>query len=506
MDGTLTQKQTVLLVEPPFYRLYDPEYSLDKYPLALGYLAEAMLRETPYKPVVFNADFFANPKPLNTAWMAERGSDRFQEKLKNPTDPIWDETFTLIDKIAPVAVCFTVKTQNAQAVVVLAERIKSAYPDLLIVVGGPAISLDLETVMQCQAIDIAIPGEGEATLVDLLNTISRQEKYDDVAGLVYRREGQLIRTPARELIADLDALGFPHEHAEDVLIDYEHYSPAAFRSIFAIRGCPYACHFCGSRYIWTRKVRFRSVDHVTEEINRLSKKGIRIIRFDDDTFGVRKEYILELCEAISRKCSKKMSWTCELHANLVDDEILRAMKKAGCYRVTLGVESGCDRILTAMKKMVTRQQLIDACEAIRRQRLELSAFIMFGYFGETVESIEETLDFLKIVKPNRVIYSIFTPYPGTDSWQEALDKGLLGADADHNLAHQRSGSTFCPDIDQETFSQMVVTLSKNIHKLNTRARCRQFVSPWRFRKNVQMAMQIGPKKIYKRINQLFRRQ
>jgi len=187
-------------------------------------------------------------------------------------------------------------------------------------------------------IDICVKGEGENTIVELLDAIESEKKFDSIQGIVYRKDGRIVENPSRKFINNLDSLCFPHESAPEVLKDYDQYPPTAFNKIFAIRGCPYNCSFCGSHKIWSRKVRFRSPENVVKEIKSLQKKGIRSVHFDDDTFGINKKYINKLCNALIADCPG-LKWSCEMHVNLCAEDTISLMRAAGCYSIQIGIAS-----------------------------------------------------------------------------------------------------------------------------------------------------------------------
>jgi radical SAM superfamily enzyme YgiQ (UPF0313 family) len=315
-------------------------------------------------------------------------------------------------------------------------------------------------------IDLSVIGEGENTIAELLNEIETQKKLDNIHGIVYRKDGQIFETTPREFIKDLDCLRFPHENASEVLKDYNQYSEKAFANIFAIRGCPYNCFFCGSRKIWSRKVRFRSVENVIKEIKGLQKLGLKFVHFDDDTFGINKKYIADLCNALKFKC-KGLRWSCEMHVKMVDEQTISNMKVAGCSLIQIGIESGNNEILSAMRKDITLEEALATCEIIKKQGIELETFFMVGFPQETEDTLNNTIAAMKKAKCDSICYSIFTPYPGTEAFEFCKKNGLIKDDYNVSLYnHQSPANCFSMNIAPERFRILVSKIEKMVDRKN----------------------------------------
>jgi anaerobic magnesium-protoporphyrin IX monomethyl ester cyclase len=306
-------------------------------------------------------------------------------------------------------------------------------------------------VLLCPDIDICVRGEGERTIVELLHAIESNGRLDKIRGITYKERLKVVGTPPREFIDDLDSLCFPHEAAPHVLKDYDRYPPTAFKHIFAVRGCPYNCFYCGSRNIWGRKVRFRSPANVVKEINNLRNRGLKSVNFEDDTFGVSRGYIRDLCSALMVDC-EGLRWSCELPVKLVNEEVISLMKAAGCNSIHMGIESGNDRILEAMRKGITVEEAIRACRIIKKHGIDLQLFFMVGFPQETEDTLADTVRLMKKITCDYLVYSIFTPYPGTESFEFCKENGLIGNDYDVSLYDHRSpANCFCVNMSPERF-------------------------------------------------------
>ncbi len=466
----------ILLIEPPFHRLFKATYSLDRCPLALGYLADAVKRNTDWLVQTCNADFVPGGELIKVSYMAGEGFENYRRNLKDTTADIWQEVRKTIEKCDPDVVGISAKTQNFTSACIVAALAKQAKPSTTVILGGPHPSMVGRDVLLCPDIDLAVCGEGERTIVELLGAIEADSDISQVAGVVYWRAGQIVQSPRRELIAELDSLGFPHEAARQSLLDYDRYPLGAFQYVFASRGCPHDCFFCGSRNIWTRKVRFRTPANVVEELQQLQKLGLRFVHFDDDMFGVTRKNLKQLCRAIAENCPQ-LRWSCEIHVKLVDNETITEMKRAGCFRVQLGIESGCDEILEEMRKGFTIDQAQAACRIIKKHGLQLHAFFMVGFPQETEQSLARTSQAMKTIAADRVLYSIFTPYPGTEAYDYCREKGLVGENIDLSMHfHQSPANCFCSQIPRQRFRQLVAEIEKNIDRRNSRRRIMEIFS------------------------------
>ncbi len=471
-----TKQRKILLIEPPFHRLFKETYSLDRYPLALGYLAGAVKKNTHWQVQTFNADFTPGGELIKVSYMAGEGFLNYRMNLENRDGKAWQNVRTVLEQFQPDFVGISAKSQNFTSAKIVAELARQANPRAVIIIGGPHPSMVGPEVLKYPEFDIAVRGEGERTIVELLQAIETGNDIATVNGIVYRKGSEILQTQPRELIEDLDVLDFPHASAAHTLLDYDKYPPTAFQFVFATRGCPFNCFFCGSRNIWSRKVRFRSPANVVAELKQLQRKGLRFVHFDDDTFGVTRKHIRELCSAIRLGCPN-LKWSCEIHVNLVDDETMAMMKRAGCFRIQLGVESGCNEILNAMRKGFVIEQAHKACRIIKNHGLELHVFFMVGFPQETEASLAQTAQAIATISADRVLYSIFTPYPGTEAYEFCRERGLVGETVDLSMHfHQSPENCFCQNIPRDKFRSLVAEIEKKVDSRNSKMRIREMFS------------------------------
>lgn len=472
------EQPRILLIEPPFYRLYKDTYSLAIYPLSLGYLAGAIKKDTSWSVMAYNADFSPRyEKIMRESYLTGAGFDNYLSNLKNKSGPIWKAIKSTIAEYNPTVVGISAKSQNFASAHIVAQIAKEINERTIVIMGGPHPSMVGSNLLVYPEIDICVKGEGENTIVELLDAIEHQRTFEGIQGIAYRRGGNIVENAPREPISNLDSLCFPHENAPEVLKDYDQYPPTAFSHIFAIRGCPFNCFFCGSRNIWARKVRFRSPENVVEEIKALQRKGIRYIRFDDDIFGTSKQYLDSLCTGLIAHCPK-LKWDCELHVKLINTQTIPLMKEAGCWQIQIGIESGNNEMLKKIRKHITIEEALSACKLVKEHGINVSAFFIVGFPWETEDTLNDTFTAMKLVECDSLVYSIFTPYPGTEAFELCKEKGLIDDNYDFSLYnHQSPANSFCINISPQRFRVLCLKIEKMVESKNRRDILKLVFSP-----------------------------
>ena len=199
----------VLFIEPPFYRLFKDAYSLDRYPLSLGYLAAAVRKKTDWEAMVYNADFFPHSETLEVSYFAGPGFDNYLNNLKNMSAPIWKQVKATIAEYRPTVVGISAKSQNFTSACIVAQLVKEIDEKITVIIGGPHPSMVGREVLKYPNVDLGVKGEGEVTIIELLNAIESGRSLDSIKGLIYRRGNLAVENPPREFIKDLDSLPFP---------------------------------------------------------------------------------------------------------------------------------------------------------------------------------------------------------------------------------------------------------------------------------------------------------
>ena len=318
-----------------------------------------------------------------------------------------------IGRFEPDIVGITSVTATFSSAVKVAHTIKESYPRALIVFGGPHVTiLDDQILREKKEVDVIVRGEGEQTVVDLARSVDGLKAIDEVGGITFRKNGQTVRTPDRPMIQNLDELPPPAYHYFP-LRKYRIFGKLGLPMITS-RGCPLQCTFCLVPRIAGNEFRARNVKKVVNELEWMRDQyKADFITFNDDIFTYNKDRVLDFCSEIKKR-NIKVPWDCQTRADCVSKEMLAKMKEANCQLVSFGVESGCQKILDAMKKGTTVRQNEIAIGLAKEAGLSVAVSLIVGYPGETAESLKQTFDFVRKTEPDDVYLYLATPYPTTE--------------------------------------------------------------------------------------------
>ncbi|MBI5572712.1 MAG: radical SAM protein [Desulfomonile tiedjei] len=298
---------------------------------------------------------------------------------------------------------------------------------LPVVIGGPHISLLPECLTR--DMDVGCIGEGEQTFSELLELFLDQGRFtpdalSDIAGIAYHEDGRVKVTPRRELIRNLDDV----PHPKRSLIGY-----GRDPYIIGSRGCPYKCTYCASSRFW-KTYRVASADYAVEEIVELAVHGSRLIRFNDDLFMSNRTRVEKIITGLEDQgLLGKIAFSCSLRANLVTKELAALLKRMNVASVTMGLESGSNRVLASLKGGVTVEQNEAAVNSLKDAGIQSNAFFVIGAPDETEDEIMQTYRFIKRSRLDFVGVYVLVPLPGTPIWDFAAEKGLVSADMDWTL-------------------------------------------------------------------------
>lgn len=357
--------------------------------------------------------------PLGLLWMAaalEEDGHAVQILDCSVNNWILEDIMNKIERFKPSTVGIAIVTQLLERAKEISLAIREKYPDIFIFVGGPHVNIMPEESLKETKANVAIVGESEVTLRNIAKNLS-----------LYK-EPQVIKG---EPIKDLDLLPMPARH----LVDMEKYTalPNTYKkypnvaSVITSRGCPYTCTFCSDA---NGKFRQRSVNKVIDEIKYLIQEyGTKEISFWDDIFTMNRNWVLEFCQRIKKE-KIEIIWSCYSRLNLVDPEILKAMKEAGCWNIFVGIESGNQDILDNVKKIMTLESIREKVKMVKESGIEVRGSFVLGLPGETPEKGRNTINFAIELEPDYAQFTLCTPYPGTDIWNNhekwgILNKGLV---------------------------------------------------------------------------------
>lgn len=332
-----------------------------------------------------------------------------------------DEEAT-VDKILsvdPRIVGITAPTMLISAAARIARALKDKNPDLLVVVGGPHMSAEPEETMSLYpSIDIGVRGEGEVTLIELLDALNKKNDLSGVKGIIFRSKNALCMTAARPYIEDLDTLPMPAwDMLPDILTNYQQSASRIYRlpnmSVVTSRGCPFQCIFC-ARNVFGNVTRAHSAGYVIAMVRHLIKHyKIRSISFEDENFVVYKKRLVEFCNHVIRE-KIDISWDAASSITAVTPELLCLMKKAGCWQLNYGIESGSQRILDFIKKGTTVEGIKRTLAMTKKAGIITKGYFIIGHPTEDELTIRETIRFIRSVDLDIFQMSFMVPFPGTE--------------------------------------------------------------------------------------------
>ena len=396
----------ILLVNPgqkgTYGRWKAPTYP----PLGLGYLAAVLLR----------AGHEVDILDMEAGGM---GEEDFRKWL---------------GKARPDMVGFTCTTPLYHEVLRFSRLVKEETGSL-VCSGGIHPTVLPEEMFKDGNIDFVIRGEGEETILELVDILKKKDRLEDCPGLAFTKDGRVFFTRPRALISDLDSIPFPSHH---ILHRFGYFYPdSRYKRCFPIitsRGCGGECTFCCSQTIFTRKFRYRQAVKVVDEIEFLKERfGAREIHIWDDNFTLLQRRVLEIRDELKkRRISLSFAFPNGLRVDQVDEPTLRALKDMGTYSVSFGVESGSQRILDQVHKGVKIEEIKEAFRLSHSLGLETWAFFIVGLPGEDVSTIKETISLARELSPDVAKFHILKPFPGSTVYTELVAEHLID---DFNYEH-----------------------------------------------------------------------
>ncbi|MGE4554013.1 MAG: radical SAM protein [Desulfovibrionaceae bacterium] len=435
-------------------------------------------------PATFEPDLLPSKTwvPLGIASLASAlRASGFTVELHDLHDYDWPQVEALLAESRPDLVgvsCFTLSRGNALRLAALSKRL---LPEVPVVMGGPHATFFPEQVLAPGDVDVVVLGEGEITIVELAGRLDQGMSLDqslglgrslgrdlglyDIQGIAFLRNGRLHRTPARESVTDLDMFPFPAYDAFNLDQYKSPEIPAQYLSlpgthVLTSRGCPFHCEFCSVHTFFHGKWAFRSPGNVADELERLmAERGVRHVYFSDDLFTLNPQRTIGICkEILDRKLD--FVWMAETRVDCVDEEMLAWMRRAGCYRVYYGVESGSPRILKSINKGFTPDQVRRAFRMSHEAGLEPCCFLMVGNPGETPETIDETIALIREIKPaTNPIIGITTILPGTKQYELSKRQGLI---SDEYWRSDAPPPLYTGEYDVDDLVQLQIRLARGV--------------------------------------------
>jgi anaerobic magnesium-protoporphyrin IX monomethyl ester cyclase len=365
-----------------------------------------------------------------------------------------EEIEKILSEKKPDVIGFSILQANRWGGIEIAGIAKKIHPNVKIVFGGVTPTfLWKHFLTHFPEIDIVVIGEGEYTFLHLVEFFKKdkEQNLEDIHGIAYRKNNEIVRTAPAEPVHDLDTLPAPANYFE-------------YRHLSLTRGCPGKCTFCGSPKFWGPKVRFHSVNYFVDELERLYNKGIRFFYFSDDTFSVDKQRVIEICKKILEK-RLDIAWVAISRVNTMNEEILYWMRKAGCIQISYGVESGSEKIRRFLNKKITTDKIENAFAMTVNYGILPRAYFIYGCPGENRETVQETIDLIKKIKPLVIHFFVLSLFPGTQLYEDYHKKARITDDIWLNKIEDIKYFETDPDLSAEDVLFFGETLRAQYHEL-----------------------------------------
>jgi anaerobic magnesium-protoporphyrin IX monomethyl ester cyclase len=396
-----------ILFSHSYFLRFDPKQWkwMQPYPPLATIQAAAVMRERGHATQLHDVMFSESPDEIAAAI----------EKFKPDFFVLYDDGFNYLTKM-----CLTNMREAAWRMAKLAKKSGCT------VIVSSSDSTDHYCDYLNNGADFVITGEGEQTLLTLIKALENGElDLSGINGLVFQKEDEIVKTKGRELLKELDSLPLP---AWD-LIDINAYKSRWLKkwgyfslNIATTRGCPYKCNWC-AKPIYGNAYNMRSPMHVVAELKMLKEKfQFDHIWFCDDIFGLRRNWVIEFAELVQRE---KLQFKYKIQSRadlLVQEKYVTALQASGCDTVWMGAESGSQKILDAMDKGITIEQIRQANRLLKDHHIQPAFFLQFGYPGETIEDIEKTIALLNECLPDDIGVSVSYPLPGTKFYEKVKDE------------------------------------------------------------------------------------
>jgi len=340
------------------------------------------------------------------------------------------------------------------------------HSDAVVIIGGPLATTHTKKVMESSLADYAVIGEGEKTVVELVDAIRDKSGVYKVKGIAYRNHDIHIN-PMREPIVDLDAIPYPARH----LLDMSRYSTHHFKSfglklpcnvksttMVTSRGCPYLCSYC-FKDVWGQKWRGRSPENIITEMELLNRDyGFNGFVFNDDTFVVDRKRAIDFCKILFFDSSLRgrIKWYCNGRVNLMDVDLLGVMAQSGCVGIAYGIESGNQEILDSIKKQITLEEIERVVAETKAVGIHITGYFMLGIIGDSKETIQQTIDFARKLDLDYYGFTMCSPIVGTPMHKAAMEQGLVPYQelSDWSLHSSVNLTVDCTREDLERFNEV----------------------------------------------------
>jgi len=390
-----------------------------------------------------------------------------------------EEVIEEVKKEDPDFVGITAITARINSALYLSAKVKEINPDIKVILGGPHVHLEHRTVINNPSVDFCVRGEGEITVLHLITCVLNSGNLRDIRGITFKeKNNEVIVTPDRPFIQDLDILPFPDRG----LLQSPAYKGTwtegeAFSPMLATRGCPFLCKFCAAHAIWGKLPRRRSVENVLDELGQIYNEfWVRYVRFVDDLLVLNQKWAIELCKGMIERGMNDLSWACDGRVGLMSKELLGELKKANCKVIFYGIEFGNQRILDLCKKGFTIKQVKETIEMTLKAGICSYGYFMLGYPTETVETVEDTINLAIELALDYGMdgagFSVVTPFPGTALYEYCKRNNMLKSTDWSRYSYQNGESII--KLEHITDKELKSLYEKALYEFKFKEKLRQF--------------------------------
>lgn len=395
----------IMFIEPPFYTLM--QFQGFGFPVGLSMMG-AILEEQGHEVQVVDGDFTRNA-PRTQPDFLDPFYGEYLEAVNDENHPVFKELEERIQTFQPDIVGVGVMTPKVASAIRVFEAARRAAPKARLLVGGAHATIRAEEMLEaCPEIDTAVKGDGFSLLPAIIDAVANDKPLPRI----------MAGDPSRVDFSSLPQAG------RHLLDRKDEYAFGELGLMVTTMGCPWRCTFCSTHTIWNKKRASRSAKSVVDEMIDVHRTyGIGNFSILDDVFTLEKDKVREMCELLI-EADLGINWTCCTHANIVHDDLIALMKKAGCTTVAIGIETGSPRMLKLVRKGLTHERVINAKNILEKHNMNWTGFFMVGLLNEGREDMYQTLDFMKKLDPPYAHLGVYANIPGTPLFEHGLELGI----------------------------------------------------------------------------------